>query len=187
MCLRYVSLSPSRVVCLHLYLSLSFYCLPTHILTHSLVRHPLPRTAVLLLERVTIASAGERKTDRASVKQQRFLQNCTNSTESADSTAMTGGDKPSELRWATKKREITHEYHNGNEQAKLLSLFARCRVTEKEEFYRNLGGSYIKEINLKGWRRKKNCTGGSCYGWQNKPSTCCLVHCSFTLEQFSSV
>lgn len=89
-----------------------------------------------------------------------------------------------------KKIEITHEYHNGNEQAKLLSLFARCRVTEKEEFYRNLGGSYIKETNLKGWIRKKNCTGGSCHGWQNKPSTCCLVHCTyarFTLEQFSLV
>ncbi len=35
-----------------------------------------------------------------------------------------------EVRWGTKK-EITHEYHNGNEQAKLLSLFARCRVAKR--------------------------------------------------------
>jgi len=48
-----------------------------------------------------------------------------------------------------KKKEITHEYHNGNEQANLLSLFARCRVTEKEGFYMNLGGKHMKEINLK--------------------------------------
>jgi len=41
------------------------------------------------------ASAGKGETDRASLKQLRFLQNCTSSTESADSTAMTGGDKPS--------------------------------------------------------------------------------------------
>lgn len=62
---------------------------------------------------------------------------------------MTGGDKPSASYSEVQKKEITHEYHNGNEQANLLSLFARCRVTEKGGFYRNLGGKHIKEINLK--------------------------------------
>lgn len=134
-----LSLSHTHIVCLCLYLSLSFDCLPTHILTHSLVRHPLPQRCLDLPsyswnESQCIRWEGRdwqslTQTAAFLTELHQLYWKCRQHCDDWRWQAKC------ELQWGTKK-EITHEYHNGNEQANLLSLFARCRVTEKEGFYR---------------------------------------------------